>query len=300
MKYINACVLTLALLFAAQAHALSTECDNWQQNHPNWIWCDDFESDSSLDQNYFDVNRANGRFGVVTETAYAGSHSLRNAYATGVEDAGGLKLSFGKTPVYPKRYTDRNFDDIYWRFYMKTGANWVGQPMKVTRATIFSSSNWAQAAIGHLWQDETAGLGLGLGLDPVSGVSGSTVVTTGWNDFPHMTWLGKADGPQQIYTSANREKWFCVEVHMKLNTPGTSDGVFEFWINNTLQARKTNLNWRGSYATYGINALTLEGWVNGGAPQSQNRYFDNLVVSTGKIDCYPSLRPNPPNNVTAS
>jgi hypothetical protein len=260
------------------------------------LWCDDFESDSSLESNYFDVNRVGGRFGVVSDTAFGGSHALRNGYSKGVEDAGGLKLSLGATPVYPKRYTDRNFNDIYWRFYMRTGESWSGQAMKITRATIFASSNWAQAAIGHLWEDENSKLGTGL--DPASGVSGATLVTTKWNDFDHLKWLGKANGSTQVYSVGNRERWYCVEVHMKLNTPGASDGVFEYWIDDKQEARKASLNWRGSYTSYGINALTLEGWINGGASQTQDRYFDNLVVSTSKIDCYEGSKvPRAPTDV---
>jgi hypothetical protein len=250
-----------------------------------------------LEADYFDVNRAQGRFGVVDEVSFGGTHALRNQYAAGVEDAGGLKFSFGATPVYPKRFTDQNFQEIYWRFYMRTGAGWVGQPMKVTRATIFTSSNWSQAAIGHLWQDNA----LGMELDPATGVSGSTVVTTGWNDFDHLKWLGESPGKTQVYAEANREKWFCVEVHMRLNTPGASDGVFEFWIDDQLQARQAALNWRGGYTQYGLNALTLEGWINNGAPQPQARYFDNLVVSKSKIGCSAGgVQPQPPTDLRVS
>jgi len=34
---------------------------------------------------------------------------------------------------------------------MKTSSNWIGQPMKVTRAIVFAASDWSEAAIGHLW-----------------------------------------------------------------------------------------------------------------------------------------------------
>jgi len=296
-SFVNGLIACAALLFTVgAAHALPRECDNWQTRHPNWLWCDDFETDSSLEQNYFDVNRAGGRFGVSTQTAFGGSGALKASYAKGQEEAGGVKFSLGKTPVSPKRYTDRNFNELYWRFYMKTGANWIGQPMKVTRATIFANANWAQAAIGHMWEDGA----LGLGLDPVSGVSGSTVVTTKWNDFANMRWLGKADGHTQIYAPENRDKWFCVEVHMKLNTPGQSDGVFAYSINGQQEAQKTGLNWRGSYSDYGINAITLENWTNNGAAQNQDRYIDNFVVSTQPIGCYSatsSALPQAPTNV---
>ena len=291
---------SLAMFGEAASAAQPLECANWQSQHSDWLWCDDFESDASLTQNYFDVNRVGGRFGVTTDTAFGGSGALKGTYIVGNEDAGGVKLSLGNTPVSPKRYTDRNFDELYWRFYMKTSPNWVGQAMKVTRATIFASSNWSQAAIGHLWEDNlnTAGLGL----DPASGVSGSTVVTTKWNDFANLKWLGKTNGTTQVYSAANRDRWFCIEVHMKLNTPGASDGIFEFSLDGKQEASKSGLNWRGGYTAYGINAITLENWTNGGPSQQQDRYFDNFVVSTKPIGCATgaaTVRPEPPTNVTA-
>jgi len=301
-RVLSYALLALGVLPLAPANAGGPlECANWQTNHPDWLWCDDFESDASLSDNYFDVNRAGGRFGVVsTSGAFSGNGAIKASYLVGAEDAGGIKLSIGKTPVSPKRYTDRNFDEIYWRFYMKTGPNWIGQPRKVTRATIFTSSSWAQAAIDHLWEDFTDGTGMGL--DTATGVSGSQVVTTKWNDFDHLVWMGKANGTTKVYAPENRERWFCVEVRWKLNTPGSSDGLTAFWVDGKLEGQKTGLNWRGSYTTYGINAVTLEAWSNGGPPQNQDRYFDNFVVSTKPIGCMGStstVKPNPPTDVKA-
>ncbi|MBX5461140.1 MAG: hypothetical protein IRZ28_08620, partial [Steroidobacteraceae bacterium] len=190
------------------------------------------------------------------------------------------------------------FDELYWRFYMKTSSNWIGQAYKVTRGIVFAGSDWRQAAIGHLWEDGPDSLGMGL--DPVSGVKGSTVVTTKYNDFSNLTWLGKANGPFQMYGTANRGKWTCIEVRMKLNTPGQSDGVMSFSVNGTPQATASNLNFRGSYTGYGINAILLESFIgSSGAPQNQARYFDNFVVSTKPIGCYNAneVRPNAPTNV---
>jgi len=296
-----ACFSFLVSIWVHPVHA--TECDNYQSAHPAWLWCDSFESDTAIDANYFDVNRANGRMSLSTNSPFDGSHSLQMEYDTGQVDSGGIKLSLGATPVAPKRYTSQKFDELYWRFYMKTSSNWIGQPMKVTRAVVFAGSNWSEAAIGHLWEDtETS---LGLGLDPVSGVVGSTVVTTKYNDFANMTWLGKHNGAFQMYAPDNRNKWTCIEVHMKLNTPGKADGVLAFSVNGQQQAQGTNLNFRGSYTTYGINGIFLEGWINSGAPQLQYRWFDNFVVSTQPIGCAAAggatptaTVPNPPTNVT--
>jgi hypothetical protein len=298
---LHAIFATIALLGAQSAWAAATECSNWQSAHPEWVWCDDFESDSSLSQNYFEVNRNNGGFGVFTGNAYGGNGALRARWESGMVEAGNLKLSFGKTPVAPTRFTDRNFDDIYWRFYMKTSPNWVGQPMKLTRATIFAGSNWSQAAIGHLWDGAT----LGLGLDPASGVSGGSVVTTQYNDFANLKWLGKLDGTTQVYSSAYRDKWVCVEVHMKLNTPGQSNGEFAFWLDDKLEAQGKTLNWRGTYTAYGINAIFLENYQNTGAAQQQDRYVDNFIVSTQRVGCTAGttptpVKPNPPTDVKAN
>jgi hypothetical protein len=124
-------------------------------------------------------------------------------------------------------------------------------------------------------------------------------VTTKYNDFAHLRWLGKRNGATQVYSPENREKWFCIEVHMKLNTPGMSDGLFEYWINDNREARAENLNWRGQYTTYGINAILMENYRNEPAATSQERYFDNFVVSRSRIGCSGSTRPEPPTDVRA-
>ncbi len=287
------------LMASAPARAASLECDAWQERHPEWIWCDDFESDAALATNYFEVNRAGGSFGISSEAPFGGAGSLRAVYRPGIQEAGNVKLGFGRSPVASRLASDRNFDEVYWRFYTKTGPNWVGNPQKLTRATIFARSNWSQAAIAHLWDDSTTLRGLGL--DPATGVSGDQVVTTQYNDFANLRWLGKKNGQTQIYADANRERWFCVEARMKLNTPGVSDGIFAFWVDGNLEAESRNLDWRGRYVEYGINAIMLENYVNTGFSQTQSRYTDNFIVSTQPIGCHDDsrVRPRPPTSVQA-
>jgi hypothetical protein len=291
--------VTAAMVFAmpGSVYAASLECGNWQVSHPEWIWCDDFESDAALGQNYFEVNRSTGQFGVSAETPYGGAGSLKAVYLPGVQEAGNVKLGFGRSPLPSRIANDRDFDEVYWRFYTRTAMDWIGNPKKVTRATVFTQSNWAQAAIGHLWEDSATGLGLGL--DPATGVTGSQVVTTTYNDFANLRWLGKRNGTTQIYSQQNRGRWFCIEVRMKLNTPGTSDGAFAFWIDGNMEAEINGLNWRGSYTGYGINAIMLENYVNGGFDRTQARYFDNFIVSTDRIGCQDDVarRPMPPSPV---
>ncbi|ABD79401.1 polysaccharide lyase [Saccharophagus degradans] len=282
----------LALPFTA-LNASPLECTNWQTAHPNWLWCDDFEVDSSLEENYFEVYRANGRYGVDSEEAFGGNASLRSDWVPGSSDAGNLKFSFGRTPVAQKRYTDTNFETVHWRFYMKTDSRWQGQGNKIARAISFAGNNWSQAMIAHLWQ----GSNLNIAIDPASGTarpeSSSAIATTGYNDFNNLKWLGKAEGTTDIYSDENKTNWHCIEVGVELNTLGQADGTFKLWINDELEAERTNLNWRSSFDTYGINAIFLENYKGGGSSAEQSRFVDNLVISTEKIGCVNAL-PSPP------
>ena len=76
------------------------------------------------------------------------------------------------------------------------------------------------------------------------------------------------------------------QAHVKLNDPGTSNGVQEFWIDEQLEAVSDNLNFVASYTDYAINAIFFENYWNSGSPQLQERYFDNIVVSTQPIGPY--------------
>ncbi|WGO98416.1 hypothetical protein QFX18_20635 [Saccharophagus degradans] len=284
------------ILFSSSTIASPLECNDWASQHPNWLWCDDFEVDSELEENYFEVKRYNGRFGVVEGEAFGGNAALRSHWQPGVDDAGNIKFSFGKTPVAPSRYKDRYFSEIYWRFYTKTDERWTGNANKLTRIIAFSGSNWSEAMIAHVWQ----GNGLNIAIDPASGVSAdlssTTVNTTRYNDFSNLRWLGYVEGTHDIYSDETKTKWNCIEAQVKLNTLGQADGVFRLWVNDELDAENTNLNFVSSYSQYGLNAIFIENYKGGGSEQEQYRYFDNFVVSTQRIGCNAISPPvYPPN-----
>jgi len=60
-------------------------------------------------------------------------------------------------------------------------------------------------------------------------------------------------------------------------------GCSKVRINGNLEAQHTELNFLGSYQTYGINAVFLENYWNDGSPHVEERYFDDFVVSTQPI-----------------
>ncbi|MBW2459127.1 MAG: hypothetical protein JRI68_31810 [Deltaproteobacteria bacterium] len=79
--------------------------------------------------------------------------------------------------------------------------------------------------------------------------------------------------------------WRFIEGHARLNDPGSANGVFEFWIDDNLEASRSDMDWRGSWTEYGINAVFFENYWNSGSPVEQRRYFDDIAIATVRIGC---------------
>lgn len=263
---------------------LVNECASPQ---PGWIWCDDFEQDRL--HKYFEYDSASGSFMRAAGAGVDGSFGMRARFSRGQVSAGSLHLAIGKAPDAYFRPVDAGtakYRDVYWRLYVRYQPGWVGGVgYKLTRAASFTSSNWAEAMIAHLWGGDAPDTNY-LQLDPVSGTDGGgNVRPTKYNDFTRFRWLGKRRGTTPLGDAAHVGTWHCVETHARLNDPGAADGVFEFWIDGDLQARESSLDFVDTFTTYGINAIFFENYWNPGAPADQERDIDNIVVSTQRIGC---------------
>jgi len=247
-----------------------------QEKDKACIWYDDFDEVKSYLESggTIDYNESYGTQG----------GSMRAGFTKGdISGEGNRKLAFGDFPGGQNVVSPgKQFDEIFWRIYVKHEYGWKGAPAKMSRATSIVSPEWKQAMIAHVW----SGDGNSLTLDPASGVKGQTdsIKTKGYNDFGNLTWLGnKPCSDFQISATEESGYWVSVEAYAKLNTPGKSDGVNRLWIDGRLEAERTNLNFRGSYTRHGINAVFLESYWNEGAPKTESRWYDNFVVSTNRI-----------------
>lgn len=279
-------IVALAVLFPLAPRASSASpCTGWQELHPEWIFCDDFEDGTAMVRQgrYADYDSAGNTFILADNAGRGGGKGMVATWAQGQVDAGYLHLAFGRNPAMGQGINStQNYREIYYRVWMKTQSGWSGNPTKFSRATIFSASDWSQAMIAHVWGNN----GNLLAIDPVRCTdTAGNAVCVGYNNFAHMTWLGAIDGKTAVYDSAHSNQWHCIESHVKLNDAGQSNGVQEFWIDGNLEARSSNLNFVASYSAYGINAVFLENYWNSGASQTEKRYLDNFVVSTERIGC---------------
>jgi len=287
---------------AAGQQAGVAECRGWQERHPEWIFCDDFEDDSAMVRpgRYFEYGDDDGDFVRRVGVGVGGSAGMRVRWQRGEVGAGGMKISFGRNPnEYMSRSnirTDEDFREIWYRMYLRMEPGWTGSPAKLSRATVFTSaSDWRQAMIAHLWSDGKEHLGV----DPASCVDeGNRVMCTKYNDFDRLQWLGFRAGTTPLFSTALSGRWFCVEAHVRLNDPGQANGLQEYYLDDRLEARSDRLDFVRGYADYAINAVFFENYWNAGSPREQERYFDNIVISEERVGCLdmddtPTLTPAP-------
>ena len=172
---------------------------------------------------------------------------------------------------------------------MKHEPGWEGNPAKLARATCLASGDWSQGFIAHVWggRDDV------LCIDPATGITDSRRVTTGYNDFDHLRWLGMMPAKTPVFSPTESGRWVCIESRVRLNTPSKRDGVFSLWIDGKLEASHTDLDWHGSWQEYAINAVFLENYWNQGAVKHEARCFDEFVISTRPIG--PIVAASPPS-----
>jgi hypothetical protein len=102
-------------------------------------------------------------------------------------------------------------------------------------------------------------------------------------------WMGQNQGSKLAMEPGN---WYYMEVHIKLDDFGSSNGIYEFWMDNcgtdglgckgpgTLRARHTGRNFR-TFAGQMISATWFENWGNPGSTGEQ--YYDQFYVATRRI-----------------
>lgn len=247
-----------------------------QESDAATIWYDDFSTKKKYMDEYGEIDYT-VNFGIQGGSMDAGFDK------GDVDGNGNRKVVFGDFPGNVRKVREgEQFDDIYWRIYVKHEHGWEGAPEKMSRATSIVSVNWQQSMIAHVWSGDNNSLTL----DPARGVEEQTdhIVTTRYNDFENLSWLGnKPTSDFKISSTEESGYWILVESRAKLNTPGESDGINQLWIDGRLEAERKNLNFRGSYIQHGINAVFLESYWNSGSIKTQGRWFDNFVISTKPI-----------------
>lgn len=246
---------------------------------PSLLWCDDFSNPAPLRARYFEHDDARGAFVRAPGEGIAGGDALRCRFGKGQVSAGSLKLLLGRNPVGRGVHPERTFRELFWRVYVRHEPGWEGNPAKLSRATCLAGPDWSQGMIAHVW----GGRGDSLCIDPATGIRDGRKVTTRYNDFDRLRWLGLREARTPVFAPAETGRWVCVEAQVRLDTPGRADGLFRLWIDHREEASRTDLVWHGAWSDYGIDAVFLENYWNAGSPKEQTRWWAQFAVATAPI-----------------
>ncbi len=265
VSIINTSIFLLSMWISAAASG--AECDNWQSSHPEWIWCDDFESMQALTTRYEDVSSLG--MSQSTEDAYADQSSLKQTYTTGQVDAG-----------WVIKVNDAGFPDhIFYRFYHKFPQGYSVFPPKMSRLGYRQrGSTWQAIFSVQTWLKSDGELTLDVLAKNSSQANGGG-------------YLGVRNSGLTL--AAYLDQWVAIEVEVKLNTPSMSDGVYRMWVDDNLVIEALNVDLRGN-TNDKINEVMLDTYWNDGANAPLSRYYDNFVISTQRI----GLAGSPPVVVT--
>lgn len=253
---------------------------------PEWIFCEDFEQ-VELAKRFFNYQSADGAFVLSDSGGASGFGAMQATYREGEEAAGFLSISFGENPIMaegPQTRPKESFTDVYWRFRIKTEQGWpdIG-PHQLTRATAFAKDNWGQAMDASITSNGAEVTLSGQALSCVD--ADGLVPCQGYADMSGLSTVGDLLGETPLFSSKLSGDWHCVEAHVRLNTPGELDGVFEFWVDGLHEDGLANMDWRGSWASYGLNMISIENFWAGGAPKELSRWIDDIVISTQPVGC---------------
>lgn len=179
-------------------------------------------------------------------------------------------------------------EEIYFRYYLRLGDGW--SPTSDGKfpgiAGTYGNAGWG----GRLADGYNGWSARGLFQSPRSAKTpiGNYVYhidessNRQWGE--HILWGSGASASENSKALLENNRWYCIEMFVKMNTPGKYDGTLRGWIDGEPVFERTNLRFRD---TRDLKIETI--WLNlyhGGslvAPSDQILFIDNIVVAKSYI-----------------
>ena len=265
-----------ALPLAQNGLAYSYDSDTGLESHP-----DVYEVTTFADESWADVYRNTDSptldlVGGAPGFAQLDGQALEITVPTGDNFGSGFAFKFAEQ-------TGSEPEEIYFRYYIRIDSNW-----NPTYGGKFPgiSGTYGVAGWGGRRSDGSNGWSARGGFHPTVPKSanplGDTVPighyvyhadqTTQWGD--NVLWQDAYLG----YLDKNR--WYSIEQHLVLNTPGVNDGILQTWIDGRLAYRDTDWRWRDT-SDLKIEQIWMNVYHGGTAVPDEDisLYIDNVVIS---------------------
>jgi len=259
-------VLMILLLTVTQSWA-GTHWDEDFENHlsPTWDTC----AFAGCPQDGINPS-------ISTDVAFNGTHSLKGAYNAQC------------APVGCGHWIDRTHpatEEVYTQFYYRT-SNFTYEATTGTKHFLQASQTYA--APNFWWRHHYGSRELGV----ASQVDASICPNGPPGPYDSCNYY-----PNVASVPLNDNQWYCIETHIKMNTPGVANGVLELWVNGRLTMRYVDRTFRGT-AVKGPNGNSSQAnfeyvriYVQSGIG---DMYYDLFAVGSTRIGCVGSRDSTPP------
>jgi hypothetical protein len=195
-----------------------------------------------------------------TDVANQGTNSLKGTY-TGTDSGVWIDHTFSQTT------------EIYHRFYYRT-ANFVYNTPGTKNFFMGDGAHYPNFWVNHYMGSREFSVYMQVGSDtqpPCPGADRDCIYT------PNIASVPINDG-----------QWYCIEDHIKLNTPGQANGVVEMWVNGIQTVQYLN-------RTIVSTTPDCNGCSSSNSAFNYNRifvqhgtglmYYDNFAVGNTRIGC---------------
>jgi uncharacterized protein YjdB len=235
------------------------------------IFQDGFES-GNLSQWSFQSDAGSGRYSVTTNAARvkSGTRSLETLY-TPTNAYGMITRWFmpGYDEVYVKfsvlfeeGFQNKRPDGAGMHYFVLTGNN-IND----------SRSSWGKPAIVPNGTDYFYA-----GLDPEENSLPTLQPFSYYTYWPDMSCCyGNMFYQQSPKAPLTPGQWQEVVFHVKLNTPGQSDGSQTVWINGVKKLDMQNMRWRTT-TDLRLNEIRFDNYMGGGSPITEHVWLDDVTV----------------------
>jgi len=209
-------------------------------------------------------------------------HALRVAIRRG--DNLGLDMGFNF-----KEKLGYEPEEMYFRYYLRFADDWIpsvdGGKLPGFAATYGragwggrksnGSEGWSMRGLFHRAMSEGNPL---YGRTAVGSYAYHAETDDFWGD--EWNWTGNGIGVLE------RNRWYCLEQYVKVNTPGVKDGIVRAWIDGVLAFDKTDVHVR-DIPSIKIEKLWMNVYHGGTAPAEKDLhlYLDNIVIARRQIGC---------------
>jgi len=160
---------------------------------------------------------------------------------------------------------DPKIEEVYLQMYSKisAGYSWPNRSHKIAIFNLTDGVSTARRYQVYVYADP----------------SGRYAVD--YTDIDNWVFNGLS---QNVGTPVNVSsgQWDKLKLRVRLNTPGSSNGVIELWVNDELKLSYNNVNIRLG-TNYGLNKFILSSYSTRTTGSSGTQWYDEVLVSTQNI-----------------